>query len=38
MFLVGGVLFFVIELKSRLGVRDNLADYVAQLFLELLGE
>ena len=38
MFLVGGVLFFVIELKSRLGDGDGLADNVTQLFLELLGE
>jgi hypothetical protein len=38
MLLVGGVLFLVIELKLRLGLGDGLADYITQLFLELLGE
>jgi len=38
MFLVGGVLFLVIKFKSCLELGDELEDYVAQLFLELLGE
>ena len=38
MLLIGGVLFVVIEFKSCLGLGDSLEDYVAQLFLELLGE
>jgi len=38
MFLVGGVLFFVIELKLYLGLGDGLENYATQLFLELLGE
>ena len=38
MFLVGGVLFLVIEFKLCLRLGDGLADYITQLFLELVGK
>ncbi|KDR77891.1 hypothetical protein GALMADRAFT_138062 [Galerina marginata CBS 339.88] len=36
MFLLGGALFLVVELKLQLGDEGELGDYVTQLFLELL--